>query len=109
MKLTPWQSIAIIAVCALCTLLERAFPFLVFRGREVPERVKYLGGVLPMAIIMSLVIYCLKDSVTVVSKLLPQLISCVVTVSLHLWKRNTFLSIGGGTVCCMLLSQLVFA
>ena len=27
---------------------------------------------------------------------------------LHLWKRNTLLSIGGGTVFYMLLVQLVF-
>lgn len=107
MILTPWQTVAIIAVCALCTLLERAFPFLVFRGKAVPERVKYLGRVLPMAIMMSLVVYCLRDCSTAF-RLAPQLISCAVTVGLHLWKRNTFLSIGGGTVCCMLLSQLVF-
>ncbi|MBQ2411887.1 MAG: hypothetical protein II313_00495, partial [Anaerotignum sp.] len=37
MVLTTAQSIAIIAVCALCTLFERAFPFLIFRGKEVPE------------------------------------------------------------------------
>ena len=34
MVLTPTQSIIIIAICALCTLLERAFPFLIFGGKE---------------------------------------------------------------------------
>ncbi|MGN0977354.1 MAG: AzlD domain-containing protein, partial [Faecousia sp.] len=27
---------------------------------------------------------------------------------LHIWKRNTLLSIGAGTVCYMLLVQFVF-
>ena len=33
MVLTTMQSIAIIAVCGICTLLERALPFLIFSGR----------------------------------------------------------------------------
>ena len=60
MVLTTMQSIAIIAVCGICTLLERALPFLIFSGRAVPEPVRYLGRVLPMAIMATLVIYCLK-------------------------------------------------
>ena len=35
MVLTTMQSIAIIAVCGICTLLERALPFLIFSGRAV--------------------------------------------------------------------------
>lgn len=109
MNITGAQSAVIIAVCALCTLLERAFPFLVFHGKEVPASVKYLGRVLPMAIMMTLVIYCLKDlSSGSPSVIYPQLIACAVTVGLHLWKKNTLLSIFGGTVSSMLLSQFVF-
>ena len=32
----------------------------------------------------------------------------VVVAALHLWKRQMLLSIAGGTVCYMLLVQLVF-
>ena len=58
---TGW-ALAVIAVCALCTLFERAFPFLLFRGKRVPEPVEYLGKVLPMAIIATLVVYCLRET-----------------------------------------------
>ena len=34
---------------------------------------------------------------------LPELVSVVAVVLLHVWKRNTLLSIIGGTVCYMLL------
>ena len=38
----------------------------------------------------------------------PQLLAAAVTALLHLWKRSTLLSIAGGTLCCMLLTQFVF-
>lgn len=109
MVLTPTQSIIIIAVCALCTLFERAFPFLIFRGKEVPEIIRYLGRVLPMAIMATLVMYCLKGiSFSSAAGFAPMLIASAVTAILHIWKRNTMLSIFGGTVCYMVLVQMVF-
>ena len=103
----PTRALAVIAVCAACTFLERALPFLIFRGREVPKVVKDLGEALPAAIIMTLIVYCLRSYVSSAA-ILPQLIACAVTVGLHLWRRNSFLSIFGGTAVCMLLTQLVF-
>ena len=101
------RTLAVIAVCAVCTLLERALPFLIFRGREVPKVVKNLGAALPAAIITTLIVYCLR-SYAASAAIIPQLIACAVTVGLHLWKRNSFLSIFGGTAVCMLLTQFVF-
>ena len=102
----PW-TLAVIAVCTACTVLERALPFLIFRGQEVPKAVKVLGRALPSAIIMTLIVYCLRSYVFSAA-IIPQLIACAVTVGLHLWRRNSFLSIFGGTAACMLLTQLVF-
>ncbi|WP_442914583.1 branched-chain amino acid transporter permease [Lactimicrobium sp.] len=39
---------------------------------------------------------------------IPELIAIGVTIALHLWKRQMLLSIAGGTVCYMLLVQLLF-
>lgn len=101
--------VAIIAVCAVCTLLTRALPFLLFRDRALPPAMAYLGRVLPAAIMVTLLVYCLRSiSFSSVELFAPQLISCAITIALHLWKRSTLLSIAGGTVCCMLLTQLVF-
>lgn len=109
MAISTTQSILIIAVCAICTLFERALPFLIFRSKEVPPIVRYLGKVLPMAIITTLVIYCLKGiSFTTAAGFAPQLIACVVTAALHLWRRSPLLSIVGGTACYMILIQMVF-
>ena len=43
MTLSVGQSIAIIAVCAACTFLERWLPWLLFGRRAVPKVVEYLG------------------------------------------------------------------
>lgn len=109
MAISTTESIIIIAVCAICTLFERAFPFLIFRGKEVPDAARYLGRVLPMAIMATLVIYCLKGiSFASVSGFAPLLLASAATAFLHLWKGNTMVSIFGGTLCYMLLVQHVF-
>ncbi len=91
-------------------MLTRFLPFLVFRSkRPTPRYVQYLGKVLPGAIFAMLIIYCLRNiSLLQDSHGLPELIAIAVTVGLHLWQRQMLLSIAGGTICYMLLVQLVF-
>ena len=104
------HSAIMIAVIAAVTILLRFIPFFVFGGkRKTPEIITYLGKVLPCAIMGMLVVFCLKGvSPTVYPYGLPELIACVLVVVLHVWKRNTLLSIVGGTACYMILIQLVF-
>lgn len=120
--LTPIQAVAAIAVMAVVTFLTRALPFLLFdRGDHPPKLVLYLGRVLPPAIIAMLIIYCLKGpllalrdgfphllSFQAAGEWLPAFLSVLVVALLHLWKRNTLLSIFGGTVLYMVLVQAVF-
>ena len=108
--MNPYNSLAIILVVAGCTLITRALPFMIFGGkRQVPEVVKYLGKVLPPAIMAILVVYCMK-SVDFFSGThgLPEIIASFVVVALHLWRKNTLLSIGVGTVCYMIMVQGIF-
>ena len=104
------HSSALIFVVAAVTLLLRSLPFLVFRGgRKTPDVILYLSRVLPSAIMGMLIVYCLRK-VTLLSGNhgLPELLACACVVALHLWKRNTLLSIASGTVIYMLLVQVVF-
>lgn len=100
----------IVAVIALVTAALRFLPFLIFNDkRKTPKLIEKLGKTLPYAIMGMLVIYCLKGiSFASVSGWLPMLISCAVVGVLYIWKRNTLISIISGTVCYMLLVQLVF-
>ena len=108
--MTLTQRLVTIALCALATILTRFLPFLLFSsGRPTPKYVRYLGRALPPAIFGMLVVYCLKNvSIVSGSHGLPELIAIAVTVGLHLWNRQTRLSIAGGTIAHMLLIQLVF-
>lgn len=103
-------AILLIIVVSIVTMLLRFLPFLVFgSGKETPKFILYLGKYLPYAIIGMLVVYCLKDvSFVAVPYGLPEFIAVAAVVLLHLWKRNTLLSIGGGTVLYMILIQSVF-
>ena len=110
-KMSNIQFILTIAVCAAATMLTRFLPFLVFgsRGGKVPEVVEYLGHVLPAAIFGMLIVYCLKGvSLTSGSHGIPEAIAIGVTVALHKWKHQTLVSIAGGTLCYVLLVQMVF-
>lgn len=104
------HSVLIVVVATLVTMATRFLPFLIFRGdKKTPGIIVYLGKVLPYAIMGMLVIYCMKDvSFLSAPYGIPEILSCIVVAALHLWKRNSLLSIGVGTVFYMLLVQLVF-
>ena len=104
------HDILLIAVVALVTALLRFLPFLIFgENRQTPPVIAYLGKVLPFATMGMLVVYCLKEVHFTASPFgVPELLGCLTVAGLHIWKRNTLLSIGGGTVFYMLLVQLVF-
>ena len=108
--MTLTQQLVTIGMVILGTVLTRFIPFLVFpAGKPTPRYIQYLGKVLPAAVFGLLVIYCLRNvSLLSGSHGIPELISIAVVVALHLWKRQMLLSIAGGTICYMLLIQLVF-
>ena len=103
------HSIFIVAVVVVVTIALRFLPFFIFGGkRKTPEIILYLGKVLPYAIMGMLVIYCLRSVTTAtLSAGAAQLAACAVVVLLHLWRRNTLLSIIGGTMVYMFLVQVV--
>ena len=104
------HDVLLIVVAVLVTAATRFIPFLIFRKKEsTPAIITYLGQVLPCAITGMLVVYCLKDIQLLSTPFgVPELIGCAVVAVLHIWKRNSLLSIGVGTVCYMILVQLVF-
>ena len=110
MTMTLTEQIITIALVALGTMATRFLPFVLFPAhRPTPRYIQYLGKVLPPAVISLLVVYCLKDvSVFTGGRGIPELISILLIVVLHLWKRQMLLSIGAGTVVDMLLLQYLF-
>ena len=108
--MTLEQQMITILMVVLGTMLTRFLPFILFpAGKPTPKYVQYLGKVLPAAVFGMLIVYCLKDgNIFTGNHGLPELISIAIVVVLHFWKRQMLLSIAGGTICYMLLVQLVF-
>lgn len=104
------HSLLMIAVISLLTVLIRFLPFIIFRDENsMPNPLKYLGGVLPGAVMGMLVIYCFRSTViTEWPFALPEAAATVVVALLYLWRRNTLVSIAVGTILYMFLVQCVF-
>ena len=100
-------ALLIVLTMSAVTILLRFLPFLVFGKRETPKFVEYLGNVLPYAVMAMLVVYCLKG-VSFISApfAIPEIVSVVMVVLIHTWKRNTLLSIVLGTICYMILIRI---
>ena len=90
-------------------MMLRFLPFIAF-GKKRPEFVLYLGRVLPPAVMAMLSVYCLKGiDLLSGSHGMPEIIACLVVIALHVWRRNTLLSIIAGTGVYMFLVQVIFA
>ena len=106
--MTLSQVLITVLLFSIGTIICRYTPFVVFKD-NTPKYVQYLGNALPPAIFAMLVVYCLKDiDITFYSYGLPELISILGVIGIHLWKRNTLVSIIFGTVLYMILIQMVF-
>ena len=99
------QAIIAIGVMSLVTILLRFLPFVVFGHKKTPKFLEYLGKVLPYSVMAMLVVYCLKD--VNFTNALPQIISVLLVIVCHVWKRNTLLSILAGTICYMILIRII--
>ena len=108
--MTSTEMVMTVAIVVAGTLLTRFGAFLVFTpGKKAPDFVQYLGKALPAAVMGMLVVYTFKDTIVLSYPYgIPELIALLVTVGMHLWKRNMFMSIGAGTVIYMILIQAVF-
>lgn len=107
---TDLHSVLTVAVMSACVILLRALPFLIFRGKETPAFITYLGRYLPYAIMGMLLVYGLKDTeVTASPHGIPELIALAVTMGLQALFKKSLLSIVVGTFLYMFLVQMVFA
>ncbi len=101
--------VLVIAVCAVCTMLTRALPFIIFGGnRPVPKIVTYLGKVLPPTIIATLVIFCLRNvDFASGNHGICEILGILTAGVLHYFFRNSFVSIGVATVAYMVLIRVL--
>ncbi|NLJ95593.1 MAG: branched-chain amino acid transporter AzlD [Clostridiales bacterium] len=110
MNYSHLQLFLFFGLVSLGTILTRVLPFILFpENKKIPKYIRYLSNILPYTIIGMLVVYCLKD-ISFISKpyALPEIISIAAITAMHLWKKNTLLSIGVGSLLYILLVQFIF-
>lgn len=107
--MNDYRAVLMVVIISVITMLLRIIPFLVFENRKTPEFVVYLGKVLPYAIMGMLVVYCLRGTTFITNPYgIPEIISVLIVVLVHIWRRNTLLSILTGTLMYMMFVQFVF-
>ncbi|MPW25712.1 branched-chain amino acid transporter AzlD [Alkalibaculum sp. M08DMB] len=108
--LTNSNLIITIIIMATTTFFTRLVPFIIFpSNKETPKYILYLGDVLPYSIIGMLIIYCLKNiSLLTFPYGMGEIIAILFVIIVHVWKKNTLLSICGGTILYMFLVQTIF-
>lgn len=100
----------IIILIAVLTFGSRFFPFAVFsRGGKPPEIITYIGNILPPAVMILLVVYCVKNvRPTVWPHGIPEAISITVVILLYKFTKNNLVAMVGGTILYMVLIQVIF-
>lgn len=102
------HDLILILIIAFVTFLTRVIPFIALSNKKSPL-IEYLGKVLPFCIMAMLVIYCLKD-IDFLSGYhgISEIIAVMTVIILHIYKRNTLLSIIAGTIVYMICVQMIF-
>jgi branched-subunit amino acid transport protein AzlD len=96
-----------VAAMGLVTVLCRATPFLFFMRRKPPALLDYVQRRIPPMIMTILVIGSFKGiDFRAAPHGVPELIAAAAVAALHLWKRNTLISIIGGTGLYMALIRI---
>ena len=104
------KSSALIALslCILVTYFCRSLPFLALRGKKLSPSLSRLGELLPPSIMAILLIYSTRSIVTGGASLRLSLVAgCLFTALIHLWKKNTILSVLAGTLLYVALRTLL--
>lgn len=104
-----WYGMAAVGVACLVTELIRWLPFMIFKEGKLPDAVEYLGKKMPEAVMVILIIFCLRSTaVTVWPYGLPELISVVLCWILQMKIKNFIPSIAISTAVYIILIRFVF-
>ncbi|MBF1192404.1 MAG: AzlD domain-containing protein [Fusobacterium periodonticum] len=85
----------------------RLLPFIIFANGKLPKLVKFYEKYLPYSLMAILFCYCFASvKFSVYPHGFPEVISLIVIILLHIWKKNVMLSLFLGTVVFLILSRV---
>lgn len=97
-----------IALAAALTYGLRAGGFLARRALRSSTLLSVYERWMPLGIVSILCVYCIAGfDFRSVPLALPEVVGVVVTVGMHLWKRNMLLSMASGAAACIVLANWI--
>lgn len=95
-------------ISALVIFGTRAFSFIVFSRKKIPDFISALEKKLPPAILALLIVYCFKDiSFETFPFGIPAFLGSALAIVLHLVFKNPFVSIFASTILYVILIRLL--
>ena len=98
---------AVLIPVGIVNVLLRELPFSAKKWMKDSEFFSLLGLMMPVGVMTILVVYAVAGQADGTGGLWPVLLGVLVTAGLHKWKRDSGLSIFGGTAFYMLLVNVV--
>jgi branched-subunit amino acid transport protein AzlD len=95
----------VIAIMSGATFATRLPPFVLFSGNEQHQLLQFIAKYIPPMVMSILVIYMLKSVDYLSIEGFYVVIALIVTIGVHLWRRNALMSIVAGTVVFMVFVQ----
>lgn len=99
---------AVLIPVGIVTVVLRWLPFAFVKALKGSQFISMLGFTMPVGVMAVLVVYTLFGQARDTGIIVAPLVSAAATAALHLWRRNSGLSIFGGTALYMVLVNLVY-
>ena len=99
--------LAVLIPVGVVTVVLRWLPFAFVKALKDSQFISMLGFTMPVGVMTVLVVYTLFGQIQDSGILIAPLVGAAVTAALHLWRRNSGLSIFGGTAVYMLLVNVL--
>ena len=104
------KAVLVSLLIGLIVFAERLFPFAVFSKRKPGKLIHIFERYIPPLVMIGLLIYSLRDvRFTSLGQWVPQIAAIIFTIATYLWKKNSLLSIFGGTIIYMILIRIPLA
>ena len=98
------KAVIVSLLIGLIVFGERLFPFAIFSKRKPGKLIHIFERYIPPIVMLGLLIYNLRDvRFSSLVQWVPQISAIAFTIVTYLWKKNSLVSIFGGTIIYMIL------
>ena len=102
------KAVLVSLLIGLIVFAERLFPFALFSKLQPGNLIHIFERYIPPLVMLGLLIYSLRDlRFSSLTQWLPQISAITFTIATYLWKKNTLISIFGGTIIYMILIRVL--